>query len=296
MRRTFRHATTLLSLALMLLSLTLWARSHWVTDAWSVCRYTHLPSSHVQRTHWIASSQGRLFAGQTRSSISNAELQKYRINAATLTDTSQHRSVSPAATVHLFGNTTNSREWSFAGFSYGRINPGNPTLSAWNLALPFWAIVLVTSLLPLRWLVGRRRNRPFDDAVPDDPQTATSAPAPPAPGGSPAILDYHAPSRRRSVFIPGRHLSCSIAAILCWLPVGLTLALVYHLWKHPVTAQAGIPAILICFLAAPLFWFARVTFYPPPRLRQERPHRFLQLSLVALFLSVVLCIEMVLQG
>jgi hypothetical protein len=293
MRRTLRHATTLLSLTLMLLSLTFWIRSHWVTDAWSVCRYTHLAASHVQRTTWIAASRGRLFAGYTRSSITNAELQAYRINPATLTDTSQYRAISPAAPVHLLTDTSNSRAWAFTGFAYGRITPGDPTLSGWNLAVPFWAIFVLSSLQPLRWLVLRRRSALL---TMNTPLAVEATAAPNAPEATPAVLDYAAPSRRPPALVLSHSLSCAIAALLCWIPVGLTLALIYHLWTHPVTSDAGTPAILICFLAAPIFWFARVTFYPPPRLRTARPNRFLQLSLVARTLSVVLCIEMILRN
>ena len=123
-------------------------------------------------------------------------------------------------------------------------------------------------------------------------------PSLPLPAGAPPVLEYQTPVPKPFVLLPGPRLSSAIAALLCWLPIGLTLALLYRLWTHPATTQPGYPALFICFLAAPILWFARLTLYPPARYRQpsQRPHRLLLFSLLTLVFSLVLCIEMILRG
>ncbi|MDB5323073.1 MAG: hypothetical protein JWN40_4704 [Phycisphaerales bacterium] len=112
------------------------------------------------------------------------------------------------------------------------------------------------------------------------------------PEDPPPILDYRTPKLRS--FLPGWSISCLLAGVLCWLPTSLTTAVIYNRWKHPRADEAGYSvAVLLCFLAAPSFGFAVAVLSQQKRQDRQRGALFLKLSLLALTISLALCVLMI---
>jgi hypothetical protein len=152
--RILLKTSTLVSLVALAVSLCLWVRSYWRSDSvtvdWSEASI-HSPAEYLTRSVGVATRRGGLWCYRARYSGSI-----YVDNRPGPTRV-RFESFKAHADHYLPDSAADPARW-HGGFAYGWISSAEDVV---GLRVPFWAIAVLSALLPLLmlWRYGRRRRR-----------------------------------------------------------------------------------------------------------------------------------------
>lgn len=166
-RVTF-NTLTAISLLLWLVSVLLWARSYFASPWAHHELIADDGTSYTQRSIGAEVGRGEFLLSRVANEYSHAWLTARRIGVPKPRDAFNLGEQRPAKAPFRIGNTTNSRETSFGGFSFARVDDRSPQLTAdgrpqsslrvRQLALPMWSPALIFAVLPAVYILRRRRR------------------------------------------------------------------------------------------------------------------------------------------
>lgn len=175
MRRVGRwilNAVTGLSLILCIAVVVLWVWSYWRAPGAKWKHYDHTDALTKQRVNSVIVARGDVLLGHIVSENSNDRLIRYGIDPATLKTSFKFQTGEAKSSLRTMVTTSNSRQYTFAGFSFahllpppeGRSGPSESKLAGWDVLLPLWSIVLLFIWLPsirfirlVRWQRAQQR-------------------------------------------------------------------------------------------------------------------------------------------